>query len=78
MTRTMEFAVTGEERIHCSSCGQRIANALRRLPGIQDVKALVQGQRIVVSYEPGRIALARVLARLEQLGYRVEPQESVG
>jgi copper chaperone CopZ len=73
----MEFAVTGEQKIRCSSCEQGIVNALLCLPSIQDVKALVRGQRIVVRYEPGRIALARALARLEQLGYWVEPQDSV-
>jgi hypothetical protein len=34
MVRTVNFTVAGEKKIHCAGCEQRIANALRRPPGI--------------------------------------------
>ena len=37
MARTLEFTVTGEQKIHCARCEERIGNVLRRLPGIKDV-----------------------------------------
>ena len=34
MAHNLEFNVTGAEKIHCESCEQRIARALKRLPGV--------------------------------------------
>ncbi len=39
MTRTLEFLVTGEAKIHCSGCEQCIGDALRRLPGVGEARA---------------------------------------
>ena len=75
MTRMMEFAVTGEPKIHCAGCEERIGNALRRLPGIQDVQASAQTQRVVVTIDPTQVRPDQVRAKLEQLGYQVRSQE---
>ena len=71
MENTIYFVVTGEERIHCSGCESRIAYALRRLPGVQDVRASAENQRVLVSVDPLRIGAEQIQAKLEQLGYRV-------
>jgi copper chaperone CopZ len=39
MAQTLEFVVTGEEKMHCAGCEQRVSNALGRLPGVQEVQA---------------------------------------
>lgn len=44
MPRTVEFTVTGAQRIHCAGCEERIRRALRRLPGIQEVQASADTQ----------------------------------
>ncbi len=74
MGRTVDFTVTGEEKIHCAGCEQRIANALRRLPGIQDVQANAQSQRVVVKLDPAQISPEQVRTKLKQLGYQVAPE----
>lgn len=74
MTRMIEFAVTGEQKIHCAGCEERIGNALRRLAGIQDVQASAQTQRVVVTIDPIQVRPEQVRAKLEQLGYQVTPQ----
>jgi copper chaperone CopZ len=71
MTQTVEFVVTGEETIHCPSCEQRIRNALRRVPGVQDVRASAQTQQVVVILDPEQVSPEQVRARLQQLGYEV-------
>ncbi|MGQ0549642.1 MAG: heavy-metal-associated domain-containing protein [Armatimonadota bacterium] len=71
MVRTVNLTVTGEEKIHCAGCEQRIAHALRRLPGIQDVQASAQSQRVVVKLDAAQISLERVRAKLKELGYHV-------
>lgn len=71
MGRTVNFTVTGEEKIHCAACEQRIANALRRLSGIQDVQASAQSQRVVVKLDPAQISPEQVRTKLQHLGYQV-------
>jgi copper chaperone CopZ len=44
MADTIEFMVTGETTLHCTGCEQRVAHALRRLAGVQDVRASAQTQ----------------------------------
>ncbi len=72
MTSKAEFRVTGEQKIHCEGCEQRIDRALRRLPGVQDVEASAENQRVEVTLDPARVGADEVRDRLEFLGYRVE------
>lgn len=74
MVHTIEFMVTGEEKMHCEGCEQRVGNALRRLAGVQDVRASAETQQIVVTINPAQVGSEQVRARLEQLGYQVSAQ----
>ncbi len=67
----MNYTVTGEQKIHCTGCEERITNALRRLPGIQNVQASHENQRVVVTFDPARVSPDTVKAKLKQLGYQV-------
>ncbi len=71
MARTLNLIVSGEQKIHCAGCEERIGNALRRLPGIQDVQASADTQKVVVTLDPDTVNVDQVRAKLEQLGYRV-------
>ncbi len=71
MARTLNLIVTGEQKIHCGGCEERIGKALRRLPGIQDVQASADTQKVVVTFDPDTVSADQVRAKLEQLGYRV-------
>jgi copper chaperone CopZ len=71
MAQTASFTVTGEQRIHCAGCEERITNTLRRLPGIQDVQASHETQRVPVTFDPVRVSPDKVKAKLLQLGYKV-------
>lgn len=73
MTMLVEFQVIGGEKIHCSGCETRIGFALRRLPGVRDVRASAETQLIAVSIDPEEVNLERVRARLQELGYEVAP-----
>ena len=76
--QTIAFTVTGEQTIHCSGCEQRIGNALRRLPGIEEVRASYRTQQVQVTLDPARVGPEQVRAKLEQLGYAVTPQGGTG
>ncbi len=71
MARILNLIVTGEQKIHCAGCEERIGNALRRLSGIQDVQASADTQKVVVTFDPNTVSADQVRAKLEQLGYRV-------
>ena len=71
MTQTLELKVTGGARINCAGCEQRIGNALRRLPGVQDVHASAQEQAVEVRFDPGQVQPEQVQAKLAQMGYEV-------
>jgi copper chaperone CopZ len=73
MTQTINFTVTGEDKIHCAACEQRIAHALRRLPGVKNVLASAKTQDVAVTIDPGRLGPDQVKARLQEIGYEVTP-----
>lgn len=71
MAQTVSYTVTGEQKIHCMGCEERIINALRRLPGIQEAQASHETQRLAVTFDPARVSPDNVKAKLLQLGYQV-------
>ncbi len=71
MTQTINFTVNDETKIHCVGCEQRIGNALQRLPGILDVQASAETQRVLATIDSARIGPEQVQAKLERLGYKV-------
>ncbi len=78
MTQTLAFTVTGEQTIHCSGCEERISKALHRLPGIHEVQASSQTQRVVVTINPDRANSDQVRSKLEQMGYQVISSDATG
>ncbi len=72
MTRTIDFMVTGERKIHCAGCELRIETALRQLPGIRNVQASAETQRVVVRSDPAQVGAEGIRAKLEELGYQAE------
>jgi copper chaperone len=69
MTNTVEFRVTGEQKIHCEGCEQRIDRALRRLSGVKEVRASAGDQRVEVTLDPERVERKQVRECLQMLGY---------
>ena len=69
-TTVVQLDVVGEEKIHCEGCEARIANALRRLPGVANVEASAETQRVSVTIDPAQTSEKEVRARLAQIGYQ--------
>jgi copper chaperone CopZ len=72
MAQTIELVVTGEAKMHCAGCEQRVSNALRRLPGVQAVRANATTQHVLVTIDPSQVGSEQVRAKLEQLGYQAK------
>ena len=71
MITVMQLHVIGEEKMHCAGCETRVSYALRRLPGVRDVRASAETQQIAVTIDPSEVSREQVCARLQQLGYEV-------
>lgn len=72
MTRTLQFSVIGEPRMHCASCEQRISRVLLALEGVRKVSADARSQRIDVLTDAGKVDADAIVGHLERLGYRVQ------
>lgn len=69
MITQLQLQVTGDEQIHCAGCETRIGFALRRLPGVHEVRASAQTQQVCVSFDLAQVTPEQLRARLQQLGY---------
>ncbi|MDQ2701244.1 MAG: cadmium-translocating P-type ATPase [Pseudomonadota bacterium] len=56
--------------MHCAACAWLIDRALAREAGVLETSANAVTGRIRIAWDPKRIALSRLLARLAALGYR--------
>jgi copper chaperone CopZ len=75
MAQTMDVLVVGEDTIHCAGCERRVGNVIRRLTGIQDVRASAQTQHAPVTVDPEQVGPGAVRARLADRGDEVVSQE---
>jgi copper chaperone CopZ len=71
MFKSMTFDVTGDQRLHCAACEQRVARLLKAMEGVGEVRAHADTQRIDVLFD-GRLVEPRTIAeRLREAGYEV-------
>ncbi|HEY5803813.1 MAG TPA: heavy metal translocating P-type ATPase metal-binding domain-containing protein [Lysobacter sp.] len=58
------------DAMRCAACAWLVDRALRRLPGVLDAGANAVTGRIVVAWDPRKVALSTLMSRLDALGYR--------
>ncbi len=58
------------DAMRCAACAWLIDRALRRQDGVLDAGANAVTGRIVIAWDPQRVALSALMARLAALGYR--------
>jgi copper chaperone len=73
MANRIEFVVTGAERMHCAGCEARVVRVLQRLPGVRDVKASHESQRVSVAIDLARVTAVEVQAAIKQAGFETAP-----
>lgn len=69
MTETLR--VTG---MTCGGCENAVKRAVGQMAGVSGVTASHADQRVEVSFDPAQVDLGAITARIEKLGYRVEPR----
>jgi copper chaperone CopZ len=66
---TLTLHVTG---MTCGGCENAVKRAVGKLPGVSEVNASHQDQRVTVSYDAAVVAPEAIAAKIGGLGYRVE------
>ena len=69
MLKSVTFEVTGEQRLHCASCEQRVARLLKTVEGVGQVRAQADRQRIDVLFDNALLDPTSIAARLSEAGY---------
>lgn len=64
MFKSIALEVIGEQRLHCESCEQRVERLPKGLPGIGQVRAQSDNQRIEVLFDAAVVELATIAERL--------------
>jgi copper chaperone len=75
MAQTTHFTVTGQSRIHCENCEQRITKALRRLLGVEHVTVSHETQHVTVTFDPAHVDPEVIRTKLAQTGFEATLQE---
>lgn len=66
--QTISLNVSG---MTCGACEERIARAVRRIPGVAAVEANHRAGAVRVIFEPARISGADIRAAIKRAGYDV-------
>jgi len=68
MTETLH--VTG---MTCGGCENAVRRAVGKLPGVSEVTASHQEERVTVSFDEAQAGLDAIKAKITSLGYQVRP-----
>lgn len=69
MFKSITFEVTGDKRLHCAACEQRVTRMLKSLEGVGQVRAQAETQRIDVLFDAGVVEPRIIAERLNAAGY---------
>lgn len=62
----------------CASCAAHIEEAVRKLPGVEDVQVLVSAERATVMFDPERVTRDDIKAAIHGAGYTVPEAAAAG
>ena len=69
MLKSITFQITGDQRLACEGCEQRVQGLLRTLPGVKQVRAQTHDQRIEVLFETTIVKPDAITIGLAEAGY---------
>jgi copper ion binding protein len=72
MLKAITFEVTGEQKLHCASCEQRVERLLKAMQGVTQARARVQDQRIDVLFDEAVLQHIAIAKRLNDAGYETK------
>ena len=76
MFKSVTFQVTGDQRLACEGCEQRVERLLKALPGVGQVHAHTSSQRIDVLFDTAVLDAAAIAERIGKAGYQTRVASS--
>ncbi len=70
MLKSVTFEITGDRKIVCDGCEERIETMLKGMPGVDRVHARSRNQRVEVLFDAAVLAPTAVVERLGKAGYQ--------
>jgi len=68
----MENVILHVEGMSCNHCAQSVEGALNRLEGVSSAKVNLNGNSVEITYEADKIGRERIIAVIEDQGYKVK------
>lgn len=68
--QTIELAIGGMD---CAGCARSVEQGLRAVPGVRDVRVLLQAERATVTLDPARVTNQQLAEAVVAAGYTVRP-----
>jgi copper chaperone CopZ len=75
MFKPVTFEVTGDQRLYCAGCEQRVESLLQAVPGVKQVRVRARNQRIDVLFDAA-LETAAIVARLSTVGYETRVDDA--
>lgn len=60
------------EGMSCFTCEIAVQSAVKKLPGVREVKASARDKVAVISYDPEKTSLDEIVQAINQTGYKAE------
>lgn len=76
-TEQVEFAISGGG-VTCPTCVVNIENALKDLPGMDDVTVNFGAERITAKYDPEQLSTSQIQQIIESIGYKASVRAEPG
>ncbi|MBA2434030.1 MAG: cation transporter [Verrucomicrobiota bacterium] len=70
MLKSITLEVTGDEKLVCEGCQERVEHALKILEGVGKVRANARNQRIEVLFDGAKLDAAAIATRVASTGYQ--------
>ncbi len=70
MLKSITLQVVGDDRLHCEGCEERVEQALKKVPGVSQIRARSSNQRIQILFDPGVLDANAIAARVATVGYQ--------
>jgi Cu2+-exporting ATPase len=67
--RPVQTVTLAVDNMNCGGCMGKIERALTAQPAVASARANLSTKRVTVTFEPGRLSVAKLLASLEDAGF---------
>lgn len=72
MLKSITLEVVGDDRLVCEGCEERVETALKKMPGISQVRAKSSNQRVQVMFDANVLDATAIAKRIATVGYETK------